>query len=83
MKSNLSGTNSSGQSRPGSKSNEELFHVPEIPKAGESSSDSIMSNPGHSLVGALAFCCDAVCILQPQLTEFGKGMKSLIHSAIG
>ena len=46
----LSGATTLGQSRPGSNSNEEVLHIPQISKARASPWDGLMSYPGHLLV---------------------------------
>ena len=43
----LSNATTPGQSKPGSNGNEGVLHISQISKAGASSSESLMSHPGH------------------------------------
>ena len=57
----LSGATTQGQSGPGSNGNESVLRISESSSiSGASLSDCLMSYPGHSLVGGLRLCRDAV-----------------------
>ena len=75
----LSGITSSNRSGPGSKGNEEVFHLPQISKGGASQSEGLLSNPGHWLWGrgltSLLRC--SRCFLQLQPTELSKQFGSM------
>ena len=65
----LSGAATAGQSGAGSKGNEEVFHIPHSNSiTGTSSSDYLVSYPGHLLGGLTPLQRCSWCILQPQPT---------------
>ena len=72
----LSGAITPGQSGPGSDGNEGVLRIPQRSSiAGTSSSDCLVSYPGHSLVGGGVLTPlqrSSWCILLPQLTGQGK-----------
>ena len=49
VKKKISSATNPGQSEPGSNGNEVVLHVPQNSKTGVSSSDCLVSYPGHSL----------------------------------
>ena len=59
----LTGTTTPGQSGPGSNCNEGVFYIPQSSRIGASSSDNLVSYPGHMLwEGVIFLCRDAVSI---------------------
>ena len=79
----VSGAITLGQSEPGSNGNEGVFLIPQSPSiTGTSLSDSLVSYPGHSMIGGLTplYSCSR-CIYSPNrqgnffegfLTDFQK-----------
>ena len=59
----LSGATTLGQSGPGSDDNEGVLRIPQSSTiAGTSTSDCLVSYPGHSLGGVLPLCKGAVSV---------------------
>ena len=73
----LSGATTPGQNGPGSDGNEGVLCIPQSSNiAGTSPSDSLVSYPGHSLVGGLTpLQRSSWCILQPQPTGQAGGRE--------